>query len=93
MSFFVANSSSNPCGSSPSGAGPGRRLGSVSGPARSIRENLRAITDQGDELAEDNDAIWKQLMLMPEDYSDEALFDEETRGLMELIEFQHGRFR
>ena len=29
-------------------------------------------------------------MLMPEDYSDEALFDEQTRGLMQLIEFEHG---
>ena len=27
---------------------------------------------------------------MPEDYSDEALFDEETRGLMDIIEFKHG---
>lgn len=51
---------------------------------------LRKAIHQGSELAEDNDAIWKQLMLMPEDYSDEALFDEETRGLMDIIEFKHG---
>ena len=27
---------------------------------------------------------------MPDDYSDEALFDAETRQLMDLIEFDHG---
>ncbi|MEC8560404.1 MAG: MmgE/PrpD family protein [Planctomycetota bacterium] len=51
---------------------------------------LRKAIHHGGELPADNDGVWKQLMLMPEDYSDEALFDEETRSLMDLIEFDHG---
>ncbi|MEE2971813.1 MAG: hypothetical protein VX672_01685, partial [Planctomycetota bacterium] len=41
-------------------------------------------------LATDNDALWKQIMLMPEDYADEAIFDDATRALMDKIEFEHG---
>jgi 2-methylcitrate dehydratase len=37
-----------------------------------------------------NDALWQRLMLMPEDYDDAALADQETRRLMALIEFEHG---
>lgn len=35
-------------------------------------------------------AGWKELMLMPADYDDGALFDPLTRRLMERIEFEHG---
>jgi 2-methylcitrate dehydratase len=35
-------------------------------------------------------AIWKSLMLMPEDYSEAALFHPLTRQLMERIDFRHG---
>jgi len=42
------------------------------------------------DLGKDNDSIWRQLMLMPEDYSHKALFDKETRALMEKISFAHG---
>ncbi len=35
-------------------------------------------------------AGWKELMLIPADYSDAALFDPLTRRLMERIEFVHG---
>ena len=35
-------------------------------------------------------ASWESLMLMPEDYSEAALFDPLTRLLMDRIEFQHG---
>ncbi|HZL91873.1 MAG TPA: MmgE/PrpD family protein, partial [Pirellulaceae bacterium] len=35
-------------------------------------------------------ADWKELMLMPADYDDAALFDPLTRHLMERIEFVHG---
>ncbi|HAW94693.1 MAG TPA: hypothetical protein DCX60_00310, partial [Phycisphaerales bacterium] len=55
-----------------------------------LSRKLRKAILAGKELAKDNDAMWKQLMLMPEDYSDEALFDEQTRALMQLIEFEHG---
>ena len=33
---------------------------------------------------------WNELMLLPEDYSDEALFDPLTRSLMERIDFRAG---
>jgi 2-methylcitrate dehydratase len=33
---------------------------------------------------------WKELILMPADYDQAALFNQRTRALMELIEFQHG---
>lgn len=55
-----------------------------------LSRKLRKAILAGEDLAADNDAMWKQLMLMPEDYSDEALFDEQTRALMQLIEFEHG---
>ena len=35
-------------------------------------------------------AGWKELILLPEDYDDSALFDTTTRQLMEKIEFVHG---
>src|SRR5204863_4018114 len=34
--------------------------------------------------------FWKTFMQMPEDYSDEALFDPLTRELMQKIDFRHG---
>jgi len=37
-----------------------------------------------------NDAWWKALMLLPEDYGRDALFSKQTRELMELITFEHG---
>lgn len=35
-------------------------------------------------------AGWRELMLMPDDYNDHALFDPATRRLMDKIEFEHG---
>jgi 2-methylcitrate dehydratase len=35
-------------------------------------------------------AGWRELMLMPDDYSDASLFHPLTRGLIERIEFRHG---
>ena len=35
---------------------------------------------------------WKDLMLLPEDYDDAALFHPLTRSLMKRIEFMHGGF-
>jgi 2-methylcitrate dehydratase len=37
-----------------------------------------------------NDEFWKSLMLLPEDYGKEALFNETTRSIMDKIEFVHG---
>ena len=39
---------------------------------------------------ESQSAGWKELMLMPADYNDEALIHPLTRGLMSKIEFRHG---
>ena len=36
------------------------------------------------------DELWKLLMLLPEDYSETALFNPTTRALMERITFRHG---
>ena len=40
--------------------------------------------------SDSNSAAWMQLMLAPEDYSNDALFHPVTRKLMEKIEFSHG---
>jgi len=44
----------------------------------------------GASLATDNDSVWRQLMLVPADYSHDALFDTKTRELMSKISFEHG---
>lgn len=36
------------------------------------------------------ESIWKSLMLLPNDYGYEALYNEVTRKLMTKIEFEHG---
>lgn len=41
-------------------------------------------------LAADNDGWWKALMLVPHDYSPQAIADVQTRALMERIVFEHG---
>jgi 2-methylcitrate dehydratase len=38
----------------------------------------------------DIDEVWKALMLNPMDYSKSAIANEQTRRIMEKIEFQHG---
>ncbi len=37
-----------------------------------------------------SDALWKLLMLAPEDYGKDALFNPTTRSLMDKIAFEHG---
>ena len=34
--------------------------------------------------------LWRELILLPDDYSDASLFDPLTRSLMQKIEFRHG---
>jgi 2-methylcitrate dehydratase len=41
-------------------------------------------------IADDNDAMWKHLILTPYDFDEKAMFHPETRALMEKIEFAHG---
>jgi len=36
------------------------------------------------------DELWKTLILTPADYSEKALVDQQTHGLMSKIEFEHG---
>lgn len=51
----------------------------------------KAITIGAANLKADNlNELWKQLMLLPIDYSRSALHDATTRKLMNLIEFAHG---
>mmetsp|Transcript_50911 Transcript_50911/g.115698 ORF Transcript_50911/g.115698 Transcript_50911/m.115698 type:complete len:567 (+) Transcript_50911:61-1761(+) len=38
----------------------------------------------------DNNAAWKSLMLSPYDYGHEALWDKDTREMMQKISFKHG---
>jgi 2-methylcitrate dehydratase len=49
-------------------------------------------TEDGEWRTENGDAasLWKELMLMPADYDDAALFHPLTRELMQRIEFRHG---
>lgn len=42
------------------------------------------------ERASGTDDVWKLLMLTPYDYSQDAVFNPETRALMEKIGFEHG---
>ena len=41
-------------------------------------------------LADSNDGYWKKLILMPYDYNEQAIFDHQTRALMEKVSFEHG---
>lgn len=36
------------------------------------------------------DEVWKKLILLPEDYSQKAIFNPKTKKLMDLMEFEHG---
>lgn len=53
---------------------------------------LRKAFEKHAHIAEENDPedLWKYLMLLPNDYSHKALFNETTRKLMSKIEFEHG---
>ena len=50
---------------------------------------LRKAIEAGS-VAEDNDGIWKQLILTPHDYDGAAIDHPATRSLMKKIEFEHG---
>lgn len=36
------------------------------------------------------DTVWKKLILLPQDFSQKAIFDPQTKKLMDLMEFEHG---
>ena len=50
------------------------------------RERRRHTPDSNVSAA----TLWSELMLLPDDYADEALFDPTTRAIMEKVEFRHG---
>ena len=41
-------------------------------------------------LADTNDGYWEKLILMPDDYNEQAIFDHQTRALMEKVTFEPG---
>ncbi|HWD41914.1 MAG TPA: hypothetical protein VG944_23945, partial [Fimbriimonas sp.] len=52
---------------------------------------LRKAIERRDQVAnQDSDDVWKALMLMPEDYSQDALMNPATRELMAKITFAYG---
>ncbi len=56
-----------------------------------LRKAIEMAGSQGSpNIADGNDAWWKTLMLLPDDYGREALRDEQTRGFMDRIVFEHG---
>ena len=55
-----------------------------------LRKALALARDHGPALLTTVDEGWRRLMLVPDDYRREALFDAGTRGLMEKITFEHG---
>lgn len=50
----------------------------------------KAMTLGADKIPRSTDEAWKQLILLPEDYSHQAIFDPETRKIMSTISFEHG---
>lgn len=59
--------------------------------ATMLRKALELAAAKGStHLADDSDEYWKALMLAPQDYSEEAIFNSDTRRLMERIAFEHG---
>jgi 2-methylcitrate dehydratase len=56
-----------------------------------LRKAIDAARNAGSGvIADGNDAMWKQLILTPYDFDEQAVFHPETRALMEKIEFAHG---
>lgn len=53
---------------------------------------LRKAFEKYDKIVAEHglDELWKYLMLLPIDYSKNAIFNETTRKLMAKIEFEHG---
>ena len=53
---------------------------------------LRKAFEKHAHIMEENDPedLWKYLMLLPHDYSHCAIFNETTKQIIELIEFEHG---
>jgi len=55
-----------------------------------LRKAFELAQETGGALASSNDDMWKALMLLPEDYNNDAIMHEHTRSIMKTIEFEHG---
>jgi 2-methylcitrate dehydratase len=55
-----------------------------------MRKAFRLGPDAIKACGTDNNAVWKKLMLLPEDYGRDALYDPTTRRIFDTIEFIHG---
>jgi 2-methylcitrate dehydratase len=53
---------------------------------------LRKMIERSEAVssAKSTDSIWKEIMLLPDDYSPAAISNTRTREIMSLIEFEHG---
>lgn len=53
---------------------------------------LRKAFEKHTHIKEENEPedLWKYLMLMPHDYGYNAIFNETTKNIMQLVEFAHG---
>ncbi len=59
--------------------------------ATALRRAIEQAKQTGSaKLGRTNDEYWKRLLLGPHDYSSDAIFNRETRALMERITFEHG---
>jgi 2-methylcitrate dehydratase len=55
-----------------------------------LRKAIELVKARGREWIDSNDDVWKHLMLLPQDYTMDAIMHPETRALMNKIEFAHG---
>ncbi len=56
-----------------------------------LRKAIECVASNGRVgLGASSDDAWKNLMLEPEDYGAEAIFNPSTRALMAKIQFEHG---
>jgi 2-methylcitrate dehydratase len=60
-------------------------IATVLGKAMRMAQKIGSTT-----LADSNDGYWKKLILMPDDYNEQAILDHQTRVLMEKVTFEHG---
>jgi 2-methylcitrate dehydratase len=55
-----------------------------------VRKALDLAESHGPDALGHGDEGWKKLMLGPDDYSEQAIFDSRTRAIMDRISFEHG---
>ncbi|HSI72157.1 MAG TPA: MmgE/PrpD family protein [Fimbriimonas sp.] len=58
--------------------------------ARLLKKAIDAGPASPPDGIQTTDAIWREIMLMPSDYSMDAIHDPATRDLMAKIDFEHG---